>query len=296
MPGQVQQPVQQELDPKAEKKRIREEKKQLKKDQKLQRKEAKRKAKEISEAEDRLEEEGVVSGGVPVFLVTALIVAVWIAILCLLIKLDVGGFGSNILRPVLKDVPIINQILPGESTMTGTEETDMYGGYTNLKDAVEQIKALELQLEQAQSDSASLADTITQLQAEVDRLKTFEDQQVEFERIKNEFYEEVVYSDKGPEIEEYQKYYETIDPTNAEYLYKQVVEQEQADQAIEDYASAYSAMKPKEAAGIFEAMTDNLDLAAKILEAMGADDRGAVMGAMDPAVAARLTKIMDPGY
>ena len=53
-------------------------------------------------------------------------------------------------------------------------------------------------------------------------------------------------------------------------------------------------MKPKEAAAIFEAMTDNLELAAKILDAMSDDDRGKILGAMDSEVAARITKIMDP--
>ena len=42
---------------------------------------------------------------------------------------------------------------------------------------------------------------------------------------------------------------------NAEQIYKQVVGQIAADQEIKDYAAAYSSMKPKQAAGIFEAMT-----------------------------------------
>ena len=53
-------------------------------------------------------------------------------------------------------------------------------------------------------------------------------------------------------------------------------------------------MKPKQAAAIFEDMTDNLDLAARILSVMDAADRGKILGVMDPTVAAQLTKIMDP--
>ena len=40
--------------------------------------------------------------------------------------------------------------------------------------------------------------------------------------------------------------------------------------------------------------TNNLDLAARILKVMSADDRGAILGAMDSEVAAKITKIMDP--
>ncbi len=281
-----------EVDTKAEKKRLKEEKKKIKDEQKAQRKEAKQRAKEISAQEAQLADDEE-AGGVSVFLVTVVIVLIWLAILCLLIKLDVGGFGSNVLAPVLRDVPVINKILPSESVVT-TDDEEAYGGYTSLREAVDYIKQLELELEQAQADNNVDSEQLEEMQAEIDRLQTFEDAQVEFERIKTEFYEEVVYADKGPGAAEYQKYYESMDPTTAEYLYKQVVQQEEASQEIKDYAQAYAEMKPKEAAGIFEQMTDDLELAAKILNQMSTEDRGKILGVMDPAIAARLTKIMDP--
>ncbi len=281
-----------EVDTKAEKQRLKEEKKKIKDEQKAQRKEAKKRAKEISAQEAQLTEDEE-AGGVSVFLVTVVIVAIWLAILCLLIKLDVGGFGSNVLAPVLKDVPVINKILPAESVIT-TDDEEAYGGYTSLREAVDYIKQLELELEQAQSSSNTDSEEMDQMRAEIERLQTFEDAQVEFERIKNDFYEEVVYADKGPGAEAYQKYYESMDPTTAEYLYKQVVQQQEASKEIKDYAQAYADMKPKEAAAIFENMTDDLELAAKILNQMSTEDRGKILGVMDPTVAARLTKIMDP--
>lgn len=281
-----------EVDTKAEKQRLKEEKKKIKDEQKAQRKEAKKRAKEISAQEAQLTEDEE-AGGVSVFLVTVVIVAIWLAILCLLIKLDVGGFGSNVLAPVLKDVPVINKILPAESVIT-TDDEEAYGGYTSLREAVDYIKQLELELEQAQSSSNTDSEEMDQMRAEIERLQTFEDAQVEFERIKNDFYEEVVYADKGPGAEAYQKYYESMDPTTAEYLYKQVVQQQEASKEIKDYAQSYADMKPKEAAAIFENMTDDLELAAKILNQMSTEDRGKILGVMDPTVAARLTKIMDP--
>ena len=197
------------------------------------------------------------------------------------------------LAPVLKDVPVINKILPAESVVS-TDDEEAYGGYTSLREAVDHITELELELEIAQNESNTDTEELEEMRAEIERLQTFEDAQVEFERIKTEFYEEVVYADKGPGPEEYQKYYESMDPATAEYLYKQVVEQVEADKEIQDYAQAYSEMKPAQAATIFESMTDDLDLAAKILYEMSAEDRGAILGVMDPEIAARLTKIMDP--
>lgn len=283
-----------DIDPKVEKKKLAEEKKRLREEQKEQKKEAKRRAKEISQQQSRLEDEDE-GGGVPVFLVTTLIVVVWIAILCLLIKLDVGGFGSGVLTPVLKDIPVVNKILPAVNeveTDNGTGEA--YGGYTSLKEAVDYIKELELELQSAQSAGANTSEEVANLRAEVERLKTFEDNQVQFQRVKTEFYEEVVYAENGPGAEEYKKYYESIDPTTAEYLYKQVIQQVEESNDVKEFAQAYSEMKPKEAAAIFEAMTDNLGLAARILSVMSAEDRGKVLGAMNADVAARITKIMDP--
>lgn len=290
-------PIDNELTPKdakLEKQRLKEEKKKLKNEQKAQHKAAKARAKEIASQEADLMEEDE-SGSGSVFLVTFIIVIIWIAILCLIVKLDFGGFGSNVLTPILKDVPVLNLILPSNKEVVVDEgASEAYGGYTNLREAVDYIKELELELERAQSAHSDSSDEVAQLKAEVERLKTFEDSQVDFQKVKTEFYEEVVYADKGPGIEEYRKYYEEMDPATAEYLYKQVVTQLEESQEVIDYAKAYSEMKPKEAAAIFEEMTDNLNLAARILGVMEADSRGKILGVMDPEIAARITKIMDP--
>lgn len=290
MPMEVMTPEEAKL----EQKRLKEEKKKLKAEDKKQRKEAKKRAKEIANRESELfDEEGESAGSV--FAVTFVIVLIWVAILCLIVKLDLGGFGSSVLTPIFEDVPVINKILPENTEVeVNEEEEDIYGGYDDLREAVNYIKELELELERAQSAGSASAEEIAQLQAEVERLKTFENSQVEFQRIKTEFYEEVVYAEKGPGIEEYRKYYEEMDPATAEYLYKQVVQQIEESDEVKEYAKAYSAMKPKEAAAIFEEMTDNLDLASRILGVMEAEDRGKILGVMDPEIASKLTKIMDP--
>ena len=272
---------------------IKEERKRLKAEQKAQRKEAKKRARELADQEAELEEEG---SNIPIFLTTVAIVGIWLLILCVLIKLDVGGFGSGVLKPLLKDVPVVNKILPTEGPLLqdGEAMEDEYAGYESLKEAVEQIKLLELQLEQADLKSSTMEDENAKLKEEITRLKTFEASQVEFERIKTEFFEEVIYAEKGPGVEEYQKYYESIDPATAEFLYRQVVAELEEEKEIQEYAQTYSEMKPKQAAAIFEEMTNNLDLVARILNEMSTEDRGKILGVIDSEVAAKLTKIMEP--
>ncbi len=276
----------------AEKERIKNERKALKKEDSVRKKEVKRRAREIARRADELDEDEE-GGGVATFGATLLIIGLWLAVICIVVKLDIGGFGSSVLTPLLKDVPVVNLILPGNH-MTETTDKESFGGYTSLQGAVEQIKKLELELERAQTQLSANEDEITALKTEVLRLQEFEKKQVEFQRIRTEFYEEVIYAEKGPGAEAYQKYYQSMDPTTAEYIYKQVILQLQESQEVQDFAATYSAMKPKQAAAIFESMTDNLDLVARILRVMNSEERGAIMGVMDDEVAAKLTKILDP--
>ena len=279
---------------KAEKNQIKNEKKQLKNEQKQQKKEAKRRAKEIAKREDELadDDEG---GGFGTLIATIMIVMVWLAVIVVIIKLDVGGFGSKVLTPILQDVPVLNRILPGNPVLE-TNDPESYGGYTSLVDAVDYIKQLELELERAQTSINEKDEEITELKANVIRLQEFEQKQLEFQRIKNEFMEEVVYAENGPGPEEYRKFYEAADPSTAELTYRQLIIQQQEDQQIQDWASACTQMKPKQAASIFENMTDELDVVARILRSMDVESRGSILGVMDSEIAARLTKILDPEY
>lgn len=269
-----------------EKKRIKEEKKRLKEENKRLKKEM-REARELEADEEQ-------GGTLSVIFVTLFIILIWIAFLCIFVRLDVGGIGSGILRPLLKDVPVISKILPPVPGSISDSGEDLYYGYDNMEEAVARIKELEIEVQALQQEKSDETSTVEELEEEIRRLQTFEDNQVEFEKIKNEFYNEIVFSDKAPDVAEYKKYYEQIDPATSQEIYREVVGEVVYNQEIEDYAKAYSAMKPKAAAGIFEAMTDDLELAAKILHQMSADDRGNILGAMDPEVAAQITKLMEP--
>ncbi|MBO7358138.1 MAG: hypothetical protein J6U37_06475 [Lachnospiraceae bacterium] len=275
-----------------EKSKLKEEQKRLKDEEKKQKKDIKKRAKEIAKKQAQLEDEEDPKG-FSTFFVTLIIVLVWLAIVALVIKLDVLGLGSEVMAPLLKDVPVLNMILPNDS-VTENDDENAYGGYRSLKEAVDYINVLELELEHAQAVNSTNAEEIDELVKEVERLREFEKMQVEFQRIKEQFYEEIIYSDEGPGAEGYKEYYESIDPTTAEALYKQVIKQLEEDKEIQEYAAAYAAMKPKQAAAIFESMKNDLNLVARILEVMDTDTRGKILGVMDSDVAASITKIMNP--
>ena len=253
----------------------------------------KKKDQEVLSDQNTQEEEEKAGSKLVLALVTVLIIAIWLGIIAILIKTDVGGFGSSVLYPVLKDVPYINKILPTpDSADLPTEDTQYR--YGSLDEAVARIKELEMELDQTKADQQKDSETIDNLNAQIDDLSTYKEDEAAFEKEKEKFYEEVVFSDNAPDINEYKTYYESIDPKNAEVLYKQVVEQITYDQEVKDYAETYSKMKPKEAAAIFDTMTDNLGLVADIMNNMGTEERGKILGKMDATTAAKLTEIMEP--
>lgn len=264
-------------------------KKARKKEDKARKKAEKKKAKEELE----LDEESSVGSKIAVFFVTLIIVIIWLAIIALLIKWDVGGFGSGVLGPVLKDVPYVNRILP-ESALAEESTEDSAYAFDTMEDAVNRIKELEIQLAEAQNASNADAEYISQLEGQSAELAQYKQEEADFESEKMKFYEEVVFGESAPDIEEYMTFYESIDPANAEIIYRQVVEQNAVDEEIEDYVKTYSSMKPKEAAAVFDTMTDNLGLVAEILENMDAQSRADILGKMNSETAAKVTEIMKP--
>lgn len=224
-------------------------------------------------------------------IIALLIVFIWLAVFALLIKLDVGGFGSGILRPLLKDVPIVNLILPAGTDEELAEEENYE--YTNLKEANEKIKELQLKLDANANEQYANSDYVADLKKEIERLQKFEDEQKEFRKRVKEFNREVVFGDKAPDITEYQKYYEGIDAQNAAQLYQMVIEQLQADQKVIDMADRYAKMDPASAAKVLELMTaGDLQLVCDILAQMKPNVSSQILAEMDTATAAKITKCM----
>ncbi len=269
-------------------------KKARKKAEKARKKEEKKEKKEKKAQEDSPEEEESGGSKIAVAAATVVFIAIWLAILALIVKMDVGGFGSTVLHPILKDVPYLNKILPETVQEEEDPVVDAQYPYSTLDEAIARIKELEVEVANEQSKTEGDSDKVSQLEAEVERLREFENKQSAFEEEKTKFYKEVVFNEKAPDISEYKAYYESIDPANAEVLYKQVVQQQEADAKVSEYATTYAEMKPKQAAAIMEKMTDNLQLVVKILQNMDTDPRSKILAAMDAEVAARITKLMEP--
>lgn len=90
-----------------------EEEKRRKKEAKDQIKQLKQQQKENKKEISRIKTESGQSKMAPVL--TFVLVVLFILILLALIKMDVGGFGSNVLGPIIGDIPYVNKILPASA-------------------------------------------------------------------------------------------------------------------------------------------------------------------------------------
>ena len=289
-------------DPKAVKAKLKADKKEYQKQMKEQRKSQKQKAQEFADRQAELY--GDNAGGFATIVITFLIILIWLAIMGVLIKLDVGGFGSDVLAPIIKDVPYLNLILPDSvlkeiqsEAVTDVSNTDSSAsGIDSLEAANAYIKRLEQALQSEMEQNSSYASTIERLQTEVERLEPFEKQQKDFYEERAAFYASVVYGDYAPDASAYASYYSMIDPETAKKIYEQVAAKEIEDDAIKAFVTTYSGMKAKTAAGVFDQMIEEnqMELVSRILAQMSTENRSDILAAMEKSNAAKLTQMLEP--
>ena len=225
-------------------------------------------------------------------LIIILIIISWLSIMALLIKCDVGGFGSGVLRPVLKDVPVIKWILPDASDEEVAKENDY--PYDTLEEALTAVALLDQANASKEAEIAALTDKNSELAAEVARLSAIESEMETFEEEKNKFYNEIVYGEMAPDTDTYIEWYNQLDAEHAEAIYREIVEAKQADEEIVELAKTYASMDAKKAASILESMKTDMDTVALILNNMGTEARGKILAEMDPDFAAAITKKLLP--
>lgn len=218
-------------------------------------------------------------------IIVLLFLLIWIVTFAFLIKMDVGNLGTS-LRPMLKDVPVLKYLLPSVSDSQLAFERNY--PYDSLEEAIEKIMEQEAQIKLLTSSGDDNAKRIADLLAENERLKAFEDDYLNFAARVEEFDRNVVFNDKAPSVEEYRKYYEEINPTTAEEIYRQVLELLQYDEMVKTEADRLSRMKPSNAAAILEEMNASMDLVAQYLLCMKTADSAAILEKMDPLYAAHI--------
>lgn len=170
-----------------------------------------------------------------------------------MVKLDVGGVASQMLAPAIADVPVIRSVLPARLQKKNAAEL-----------------AAEKQQKKAEKAAAKAAKE-AKAQAKADKKAQAAAKEAEAQADAEAAAEEAA--------------------AEQEAAAEEAAEEEAA--ALQDYVDTYSAMKPKDAAKVFDSMMpDQESLIARILENLKPDQRAAILSKMSVANAALLTEKM----
>ncbi|PKM49842.1 MAG: hypothetical protein CVV02_13955 [Firmicutes bacterium HGW-Firmicutes-7] len=220
-----------------------------------------------------------------------IVLFVLIGAFILLVKLDVGGIGTNVLGPKLKDVPVLNLMLPKMENPDTSHDSTSYN-FETIDQAVERLRATEILLKEKEKEAEKLNETINLNKIEIERLKVFESEQVQFKNDKDEF--DLLVS-KNVGSDDYIAYVEKAYPENALTIYESLVKVKQFNEEVAEIAIMYQEMKPKNAAAILEeTISKNIDMAAQILLQLEPSQAGAILAAMDSTVADKISRYMYP--
>ncbi len=190
--------------------------------------------------------------GVVVFL---LVIGILFGILLALIKMDVGGFASETLAPLIGDVPVVRSILPKDLQRPSQNE----------------IAASEQQ--QADSEAAAASEAAAS-EAAAQEAADSEATAASEQAVSEEAASEAAASEAAASEE--------------------AASEAAAEQALVDYVKTYSSMKPKDAAAVFDGMMpDGMKLVVKILENMTAQQRSDILSKMNTQNASDITVEMD---
>ncbi|MDE6357318.1 MAG: hypothetical protein K2L15_01865 [Eubacteriales bacterium] len=204
-------------------------------------------------------------------LIMVILSVIIIAILVAILGFNAGGIRDKYLRNTLEKIPIVKNLLPPleEENLNNEEQVE------TVSKEQETINALTLEIEN--------------LNAEIKRLKAFEENQIQFKAEKEEFDRMIASNDPKA----YSEFYESIAPENAEKLYQEAVQKAETDKQFKDYISTFENMKKDSAAKILEEliMTD-MDLVVTILENLSSTKRSEILTAMDAKNAAACAKLL----
>ncbi len=197
---------------------------------------------------------------------------------------NMGNITEKYLRPSMEKIPIVRNILPPK------KEQDLYGDL-DRQQLVAQIENLKQEISVNEQQVTSLNADLIDKEKQIERLKEFENQQLQFKEDKKEF--DRIVGENDPKA--FADFYKKMDPQMAEIIYQQTIQDQKVTKDIKKYTATYEVMDPSSAASIMEEMVNtDLDLVVLILKNIEEEQRGAILGEMDPKNAARVTKRMAP--
>ena len=215
------------------------------------------------------------------FLILLIILAAIVSIL----TFNLFNLRDRYIYPFLSRLPLIGGFIPITADMPEDFST------MTTDEMIARINDLEEQLFYANQEIKEADKTIERNKSEIDRLKIFEAQQLQFKQDKADFDEQVAMA--NPQA--YASYYESISPENAEFLYPRAVAELSRMSELRKYMSDIAQMDEVSAAAVLQQMIGtDMDLVVSIMRHMESRNAGAILSEMNPGSAASIIKMMAP--
>jgi len=192
---------------------------------------------------------------------------------------------NRYIYPAMARIPFIGGFVPN----TAMSPEDL--GAMSVDRLTARINELESQLSQSRDDLAAANDIIGSDKAEINRLKAFEAQQLQFKQEKADFDQRVAMSDP----QAYADYYRSIYPENAEILYPKAAAEAERVAAVKKYLSDIKAMDEVSAANMLQQMIgSDMKLVVSIMQGLDSRIAGGILSEMNPQNAGIVIKMMSP--
>ena len=206
----------------------------------------------------------------------------------------------------IKDVPVLNKIIPLKEDLGGIEEElNSYSHNKLLKYTLNLYRQNEINKKEVEAlkeevikwsgeDGEAIKESYDKMNKELNdaldeiiRLKEYETEYVKLKKSKEA-------QDRAIAIDNtstYRDYFETLYANEAKEIYELVVEQEKYDKDFSNYVSAFSEMDTKKAALVIEqlARTD-FDVVIKLVNNLEADVASDILSEVDTAYASMIKK------
>lgn len=228
-----------------------------------------------------------------------IIILLLLSLPILVIKFDIRGLGQKA-RPLLEDIPYIQKILPAKPDPADPKymnKKELTKNFLEYKAKYEQLSLEANALRQELEKLTNVKENLEQFSADQRKVKEEElrlqqeKQQLEQER--EQFFKDI----KDAKKTDFKAYFEKIDKEKAQQLYQEILQEEKADKKIKEYVSYYENMDPENAAKIFDAMsTSKSDLVVNILKYMNKEQAAAILSAMKPDIAAKISDGLSKEY
>jgi flagellar motility protein MotE (MotC chaperone) len=216
--------------------------------------ELKKKKKEMEEELDELKG-STTRGKIGAFFVFLVTLAICLGILVGVIKLNVGNFASDVMAPLIGDVPIARNILPTDLQKKSASELAKEQTQAEQAKAATEAAAQAQAATEAQAASEAAAQAAAQAQAQADSEAAVQAKAA---------------ADAAAQA------------------------QADSEAALKDYVDTYSKMNPKSAASVFDNMMPaKSDVVVKILTNLTPSKRASILSYMNVNNASKLTAIME---